>query len=516
MRLFLFLACALSVFAQADPPPPPADGAKPPAGHEAKVPADKEAAKPEKETAPVIRKHSITVNGKTLAYTTTTGLMPIQNAKSEVEARIFYMAYTLDGGKDVRNRRLTFSFNGGPGSASVWLHLGALGPKRVKLNDDGSLPPPPYEIVTNEGTWLDQTDLVFIDPVGTGYSRAEKPDLIQKFASRQGDVQSVGEFIRLYLTRNRRWLSPLFLAGESYGTTRAAGLAGYLVDRGIAFNGISLISTVLNFQTLDFAPGNDLPYPLILPTYTATAWFHHRLPSSLQSKTLPELMKDVESWSLGAYALALAKGDALTADEQRKAVEQLAAYTGLKADVVAQSELRLDLSYFNRELMRDKNQLVGRLDSRLIGPGRRDLSNEMEFDPSMSTIRPPYTAAFYDYVRNELGYESDLDYYILGGGFRDWNMNADNEYANVSESLRRAFTRNPHMKVYVGMGYYDMATPYFAAKYTFDHLGLPQGLHSNLKFYTYEAGHMYYIDLKCLKQMKKDVDEFLNWAGPVK
>jgi carboxypeptidase C (cathepsin A) len=513
MRLLsCFALCLTAALAQPPRPAPEATPAKPSG---AAAEAAKPAAAPAPEEKPVVRRHEITLNGQPLSYTTTAQLMPIRNEKGEIEARIFYMAYTLDGVKEPAKRRLTFSFNGGPGSASVWLHLGALGPKRVKLNDDGSLPPPPYQLAPNEASWLDLTDLVFIDPVGTGYSRAEKPELLEKFTSRQGDVQSVGEFIRLYLTRNRRWLSPLFLTGESYGTTRAAGLAGYLIEHGIAFNGIALISTVLNFQTLDFNPGNDLPYPLILPTYTATAWYHKRLPPVLQSKPLPEVLKEVEAWAGGPYTLALTQGDSLAAAQRKAIIDRLASYTGLSAATVGQAELRLDLSYFNRELLRDKNLIVGRLDSRLTGPGRRDLSNSMEYDPSMSTIRPPYTAAFYQYVRDELGYESDADYYILGGGFRRWNMNAENEYANVSESLRRAFTRNPFMKVYVGMGYYDMATPYFAAEYTFDHLGLPAGAHDNLIFRKYPAGHMYYIDLPSLRQMKKDIADFLNAAAPV-
>src|SRR5213075_2095790 len=227
----------------------------------------------------------------------TTGMMPIKNRDGETEARIFFMAYTLDGVGDRSARPLTFSFNGGPGSASVWLHMGCIGPKRVPMNPDGTMPAPPYHLVDNQYTWLDQSDLVFIDPVGTGYSRAVRPELGARFFGLQGDIESVGEFIRMYLTRYERWTSPLFLAGESYGTTRASALSGYLIDRGIAFNGIMLISTIMNFETTAFAAGNDLPYELYLPTYAATAWYHKKLSRDMQSKSVEKVVAEAEEWA---------------------------------------------------------------------------------------------------------------------------------------------------------------------------------------------------------------------------
>src|SRR5881392_3441246 len=283
---------------------------------------------PSPEEPPVVTKHEITVGGKTLKYTATVGMMPIKNRDGETEARIFFMAYTLDGVSDRQKRPLTFSFNGGPGSASVWLHMGALGPRRVPMNPDGTMPAPPYHLVDNEYTWLDQSDLVFIDPVGTGYSRAVKPDLKRKFLGVRGDIESVGEFIRLYLGRYERWSSPLFLVGESYGTTRAAGLSGYLVEHGIAFNGVMLISSVLNFETLEFTPGNDLPYILFLPTYASTAWYHKKVSPDLQ-QDFQKLRSEVEQWASTGYAEALAKGDRLTAEERNAVLERLARYTGL-------------------------------------------------------------------------------------------------------------------------------------------------------------------------------------------
>src|SRR5881394_364226 len=275
------------------PPPNPATQASPstspaPSGGtgQGQQRGPQERPSPAPEEPPVITKHEVHAGGRTLRYTATTGMMPIKNREGETEARIFFIAYTLDDGGQRGRRPLTFSFNGGPGSASVWLHLGAIGPKRVPMNPDGTMPPPPYQLVDNEYTWLNQTDLVFIDPVGTGYSRAVRPELASRFFGLQGDIESVGEFIRMYLTRYERWTSPLFLAGESYGTTRASALSGYLIGRGIAFNGIVLISTIMNFETADFAAGNDLPFVMYLPSYAATAWYHKKLPPDLQKKSV--------------------------------------------------------------------------------------------------------------------------------------------------------------------------------------------------------------------------------------
>lgn len=461
---------------------------------------------------PIVKHQEITLNGKTLKYTSTTGLMPIKNAEGELEANIFYVAYTLDGVADAKKRRLMFSFNGGPGSSSVWLHMGALGPKRVRMMNNGALPPAPYQLETNPATWLDETDLVFIDPVGTGYSRAVKPELNKKFSSVRGDIESVGEFVRLYLGRTNRWLSPLFLVGESYGTTRAAGLSGYLVEKGIALNGVLLVSTVLNFQTLSFDQGNDLPYTLFLPTYTATAWYHKKLPADLQ-KDLKTALRESEQWATGGYAQALGRGDQLTAEERTAAAKQLARLTGLSQKYVEQCDLRVDIMKFIRELRRDENVMEGRLDSRLEGPGPRDFTDSAEFDPSMTAIRPPYTTAFNYYVRSELGYESDVDYYILGGGIARWDWGNENRYADVSGSLRSAFAKNPHMKLYVGAGYYDLATPYFAIGYTLNHMRLPPGARANIRMHYYEAGHMYYIEVGSLAAMKRDAADFIRWAA---
>ena len=521
--LFMFI-CAIfflssSSFAQRNrqaapsPAPTPAEtGAKPPA-----PPAEPKREIP--EVAPVVTHHEIHVGGKTLRYTATTGMMPLKNTDTgEVEAHIFYIAYTLDG-QSPEKRPLTFSFNGGPGSASVWLHMGAIGPKRVRMQPDGMMPAPPYQLVDNEYTWLDQTDLVFIDPVGTGYSRAVKRDLTKKFIGLRGDIESVGEFIRLYLGRYERWSSPLFMVGESYGTTRAAGLSGYLVEHGIAFNGIMLISSIMNFQTTDFSVGNDLPYVLFLPSYADIAWYHKKLGQEFPN--LDKLHAEVEPWTIGPYNNALAKGDRLTPQERADVVEHLARYTGLSKKFIEQHNLRITEGQFTRELLRDEGKIVGRLDGRFTGDTRESDgpgaagTTFPNSDPSMAAIRPPYTAMFNQYVRTELGYHSDLEYYILGGGFRfdewDWGVQRGG-FPDTAESLKDAFDKNPFMKLFIGSGYFDLATPYFGTQYTVNNMGLNADQHKRITLGYYDAGHMMYIRDQSLGELKKDVSGFIQGA----
>ncbi|MBS1793787.1 MAG: peptidase S10 [Acidobacteria bacterium] len=460
-----------------------------------------------REEPPVVTKHTITVKGKTLSYTATTGYLPIKNAQTgEIEARIFFMAYTLDN--PPANRPLMFSFNGGPGSASVWLHLGALGPKRVRMLDDGMMPPPPYQLEDNQETWLTDTDLVFIDPVGTGYSRAAKPELGQKFFGLQGDIESVGEFIRLYLGRAERWSSPLFLVGESYGTTRASGLSNYLFEKGIGLNGILLISTVMNFQTIRFADNNDLPLVLILPSYATTAWYHKRLAPELQAKTVKQIAAEAEKFAIDEYQPALMRIGTLSEIEKDALAAKFSRFTGLAKQFVRDHDFRIELGEFMKELKRDERRTVGRLDSRFLGI---DLDN----DPSMSAIRPPYTAAFNDYVRRDLGFKSDLEYYILGGGVGRWNYGSDNSYADTSRGLKQAMAKNPYMKIFFANGYYDMATPFAATEYTVSALSLDPQLMKNITFTYYEAGHMMYIEKTSLQKLKEDAVNFMRSAQAI-
>lgn len=490
---------------------PPGGGGRGAAAQAPATPAAPVADKPLVEEKPIVTKHEIHANGKTLSYTATTGMMPIKNAQGDIDANLFYVYYALDGTTNAAKRPLTVAFNGGPGSASVWLHMGCIGPKRVKMMDDGALPAAPYQLVDNDNTWLDQTDLVFVDPVGTGYSRALNRTLQQKFNGLQGDVESVGEFIRLFLTRNERWASPLFLAGESYGTTRASALSGYLVEQGVAFNGVILLSSVLNFETLEFAHGNDLPYMLYLPSYTATAFYHKKLAPELQ-KNLETTLKEAEKLAIGPYNEALAKGTQLSDADYKAIVAKLARLTGVDPKYVDQSDLRMELMHYLRELLRDQKMMAGRLDSRLTGPAPLNTGEAAEFDPSMSAIRPPYTAMFNQYVHSELGYKTDAVYYVLGGGILRWDYGQQNEnrYVNVSDALRSAFAKNPHMKVFVGCGYYDMATPYFAAEYTFNHMELHPSVRKNVVFQYYNAGHMFYIDVPSHKKLKGDITQFIQ------
>lgn len=471
---------------------------------------DKTKKSPEEKS--VQTRHTVTVDGVEIRYTATAGTLLLKEEDDTVKASVFYVAYTRDDVKDVGSRPLTFSFNGGPGSSSVWMHLGMLGPRIVQMNEDGSAPPPPYKLRENPHSVLDVTDLVFIDPVGTGYSRpapGEKPD---QFHGYKQDIESVGEFIRLLTTRLKRWSSPKFLIGESYGTTRAAGLAGHLLERhGLVFNGVMLISTILNFQTARFTVGNDLPNLLFLPTYTATAWYHGQLPADLQARPLRQVLDEVEAFVMGEYALALMRGDSLPAADRADIAAKLARFTGLDASYVERTNLRVDIFRFTKELLRDQRRTVGRLDSRFIGIDRDAAGEMFEFDPSYSVIQGLYTATLNDYVRRDLRFESDLAYEILSNLYQKWDYsNVQNQYLNVAETLRQALTQNPFMKVFVANGYYDLATPYFATQYTFNHLQLDQALHGNISMGFYEAGHMMYVHPPSLVQIKHDLAGFIR------
>jgi carboxypeptidase C (cathepsin A) len=471
--------------------------------------------------------HSLTIDGKELNYTVTCGTIVLKEesekkgekeGESEGEkarATIFFTAYTLDGVEDRQKRPLTFSFNGGPGSSSVWLHLGLLGPRRVLLDDEGFAYPPPYRLVDNAYSLLDQTDLVFIDPVSTGYSRAVTGERPRQFHGFKKDIQSVGDFIRLYTTRYKRWTSPKFLIGESYGTTRAAGLSGYLQERhGMYLNGIMLVSSILNFQTDTFTTGNDLPYILFLPTYTATAWYHQRLASELQ-KDLFATLEEVESFAMGDYAHALMQGDGLQEEERLLIARKLARYSGLSEDYIDSANLRIEIFRFTKELLRHTKRTVGRLDSRFKGIDRDSAGEHFEFDPSMNNITGPYTACFNDYVRGELEFESDLPYEILSERVYPWSYaEFENEYVNVADTLRKAINMNPNLKVYVANGYFDLATPYLATRYTFRHLGLDKSLLGNVRMGFFEAGHMMYIHIPSLAKLKSELVDYLHWAAP--
>jgi carboxypeptidase C (cathepsin A) len=463
-----------------------------------------------------VTEHELTVGGRKIAFTATAGLQTLRDAGGKPTAEIFHIAYTRKGATNPAARPLTFSFNGGPGSSSVWLHLGLLGPKRVRLRDDGFAVPPPYELVDNESSLLDETDLVFIDPVGTGYSRATKPEEARNFYGVNEDARSIGEFIRLYVTRNGRWSSPKFLIGESYGTTRAAALSGELLGtHRMNLNGIMLVSTVLNFQTIWGGEGNDLPHVLYLPSYAATAWYHKKLAPELQAKPLSEVLKEAEEFAVGDYNQALLLGSGLDSARRTAVVRRMSRLTGLAESFVEASDLRVSLSRFNAELLRDRRLVTGRFDSRYTGPARDPLSRQAERDPSGDAVFSAFASTFNHYVREVLKFEDDRPYHVLAG-VGPWNWDAENQFANVSEILAESMASNPFLKVHVSNGYYDMATPYFATRYTFNHMRLPPELLRNITQDDYTAGHMMYLNRPDLEKQKADLSRFIRAAAPPK
>ena len=509
-------------------------------------PSDKEAKEREKQTDDKIKvtEHTLHINNKELRFKATVGTLPQKDETGSNKADIFFVAYELlprdeeskspssqpssaaagEGAKQnaatspttrpASTRPVTFVFNGGPGAASVWLHIGTAGPKRVDLDDEGNPTGPPYRLVDNESTWLDATDLVFIDPVGTGYSRPAPGEKGEQFFGVTEDVKSVASFIRLWTTRYQRWLSPKFLAGESYGTTRAAGLSEHLLDRhGISLNGILLISSVLNFQTLSPGPGNELPYPLYVPSYAANAWYHKKLAADLQSQPLEKLLKEVESWSMNEYLTALGKGEALPEADTRVIADRLSRYTGLPVDWILKSDLRVPPNRFMKQLLSDQRKIIGRFDGRMTGLDPDPINPDPAFDPSLSVYLGPYTADFNHYVRTELKYENDLPYEVLSGRVHPWNFGpGGNGYLYVADNLRDTMLKNPQLKVLFASGWMDLATAYFATDYTIEHMDLPKPLRASIIRKYYPAGHMMYHDAPSRRKLHDDITDFITSA----
>ncbi len=507
---------------------------------------DKDKDKDEAEPKLTVTEHTVTIGGKPVKYKATAGYMVLKDYSPKPEkdddgiadeagyddakngkdddkkdkkdknkpkplAKVFFIAYTRDDAGAPGKRPVTFCFNGGPGSASVWLHMGALGPRRAVLTNQGEALPPPYRLEDNNSSWLDDSDLVFIDPVSTGYSRPDGDVEAKKFHGFKEDIESVGEFIRLYTTKFQRWTSPKFVAGESYGTTRAAGLSDYLQDRyGIYLNGIVLVSSVLNFETLDFSPGNDLPYALFTPTYAAAAWYHKKIAPDLQSQPLPEVLKQAEDFASHDYLLALFQGDKISDETKKEIAAKLSRFIGLPADYISQLNLRIPSRIFFTHLLMDRNRQIGRYDSRFTGIRYRPGTDQPDFDPSDEAVNGPFTATFNDYVRRELHFESELPYETVAN-VRPW-MNAENHYLNVAEDLRKAMSRNPYLKVWVCCGHYDLATPYFAAQYCVNSMELDPAIRDNIRLTYYESGHMVYIYRPALEKLKSDFVSFLKDA----
>jgi carboxypeptidase C (cathepsin A) len=476
----------------------------------------------------VTTEHRLAVGKKTLEYTATCGTIVLRDytpsydpkdaaAKKpdKATASFFFVAYTLKGVKKPAQRPVTFSFNGGPGSSSVWLHLGLLGPQRVACDEFGNAPPPPYALADNEHTLLTDSDLVFIDPVGTGHSRIAEGEKPNEFHEYQRDLDSVGEFIRLYLTRFGRWGSPKYLIGESYGTTRAAGLSLHLQGKhDIFLNGVMLVSLAIDLQTLSFDDGNELPYALFLPTYAATAWYHQALAPELQQRPLAEVVAEAEAFALGDYAAALLQGSRLSAAQREAVAARLVRYTGLSAEYIARADLRPEVFRYFKELLRARGQTIGRLDTRFIGQDRDDVGEHAETDPFFNAVLGAYAVGINRVLRDTLKYEADAPYVIHAPIWDKWTWKGfENKYVNVGTSLRKAMQANPHMRVYVASGYYDLGTPHAAGDYTLTHLGLRDAALGRISVSYFEAGHMMYVHQPSLARMAKELRAFVK-AGP--
>jgi carboxypeptidase C (cathepsin A) len=472
----------------------------------------------------VVTEHRLVVGNTTLEYTATCGTIvlrdytPSYDAKDappakpdKATASFFFTAYTLKTEQPAQ-RPVTFSFNGGPGSSSVWLHLGILGPQRVVCDEFGNAPPPPYALADNEHTLLTDSDLVFIDPVGTGHSRMAEGEKANEYHAYERDLDSVGEFIRLYLTRYGRWGSPKYLIGESYGTTRAAGLSLHLQGKhDIFLNGVMLVSLAIDMQTLSFDEGNELPYALFLPTYTATAWYHKALPPKLQEKPLAEVVAAAEVFALGDYSAALLQGSKLDGARRDQIAAQLAGFTGLSTDYARKTDLRPEPFRYFKELLRSRGQTVGRLDSRFVGQDHDDAGEHPETDPFMNAVLGAYAAGINRLLKDTLKFDTDAPYVVHAPIWDKWTWkDFENKYVNVGASLRRAMQANPHMRVYVASGYYDLGTPHAAGDYTLHHLGLREESQQNIQVSYFEAGHMMYIHQPSLARMAAELRAFVK------
>ncbi|GAB3479413.1 S10 family peptidase [Amycolatopsis cihanbeyliensis] len=477
--------------------------------------AEQDAKRDEPTDDLVTKQHTITIDGQELAYTTRTGRIVLRKevlTKDKFEghlakAEVFLTSYTLDGAEP-GSRPVTFAFNGGPGSSSIWLHMGVLGPRRAVAGDVNAPEPPPYRLADNPDTLLAHSDLVFIDPVSTGYSRAVTGEKPKEYHDVAPDIESISEIIRLWVSRNERWLSPKFVAGESYGTLRAAGLAAHLQDRhGLYLNGLLLISSVLDMGTIRFVEGNDLPYSLYVPTYAAIAHYH----GVHGNRPLAELLAEAEEFASRDLPWALQRGARLTDAERTEAVRRLAALTGLSESYVDRVNLRIEHLRFFTELLRERGLVTGRMDGRFTTwepDGGRELMSD---DASISRIVGAYSAAFNHYVRAELGYANDLPYQILSVDVNKAWAYADytGRPVSVVDDLSSAMRANPHLKVHVALGHYDGATPYYAAEHVLANLRIPAELRENVETAYYPAGHMMYVHEPSRQQQGRDLGRFI-------
>jgi carboxypeptidase C (cathepsin A) len=498
--LFVSLGPAHAQGRGGQPPAPPAEpGGQPAQRYEVAGPAEEKISQ---------TSHTVRLDGRDIKYTATAGTLPIRLDDGKLAARMFFVAYTKDG-EDVKTRPVSFLYNGGPGAATIWLHMGSFAPLHVQMADDGFQPAPPFHLVPNDNSLIDVTDMVFIDAIDTGYSRVVAGVNNQQFHGQSGDLRAFGEVINEYLKAYSRWPSPKFLIGESYGTIRSAGLSQELQERhGIELNGIVLVSSLLTYQTLSPAPDNDVAYAANIETFAADAWYHKKLPADLQSQTLKQVVDQARTLAWGDYMGALTKGHTLTDTERKAMAQKLARFSGLSADFIERANLRVTADRFRKELLRDKRLVIGRLDGRYTALDADAAGERQEFDPSNTAIQGPYTAMFQDYVKNELKWESDL-HYPSTGNVRPWIYD-QNRYMDMTEPLRSAMTHNPFLKVFVAIGYYDMATIMGGAEFNFTHLAYDKQVTDRVSYGYYEAGHMIYTRPSAHKALTGDIVKFIQ------
>lgn len=452
--------------------------------------------------------HVMRIGGREVKYTATVATIPIRLDNDVVQARMFFVAYTKDG-EDPRTRPVSFLYNGGPGAATIWLHMGSFAPKHVRMAEEGFQPAPPFVLEDNPYSLIDATDMVFVDAVSTGYSRTAPGVNSAAFHGQAEDIRAFGEFINGWLTAYNRWSSPKYLIGESYGTIRSAGLARELQQRhGIDLNGIVLISSLLTYQTLDPSPDNDVAYASLIESFTADAWYHKRLSADLQARTIKQVVDESRAFAFGEYMTALTRGNTLTDAERTAMAGKVAHLTGLSPQFILDANLRVSAERFRKELLRDQRLVIGRLDGRFTALDADAAGEQQEFDPSNQALQGPYTATFQDYLKNELKWETPLRY-PTSGNVRPWTY-VQNAYMDMTDALRGTMTRNPFLKVFVAIGYYDMATIMGGAEFNFTHLAYDRQVTDRVSYGYYEAGHMIYIRPSAHKALTADIVKFIG------
>ena len=466
-----------------------------------------------------VTEHQVEIGGESVAYTATAGYLIVDDAKEKPAAQFGYTAYVRKDVSDISTRPITFAFNGGPGSSSIWLHMGVLGPRRVAVPDPDFAPPPPYALVDNEHSILDVSDLVMVDPVGTGYSRPVGEAEGKDFWGVDQDIDSVSRFIKAYVTKNSRWSSPKILLGESYGGMRSGGVSlELLTTHGMALNGVVLVSPFMSWDSGFDGMGIDLPHVMFLPTLAATAWYHEALTD--RPGDLVPFLDEVKAFAYDEYAPALFKGSRLGETERDAVLEKLTRYTGVSAEYWDRANLRVSHRQFVKELLRDRDQTAGRIDSRYVGRSFNLLGEAMSYDPQAAAISAAFTASFLDYYHNELEFGRDLEYKVNGGLWMKWDWSHAQPggrgfklpHPNTAADLARAMGESPSMKVLVQQGYFDLATPQLATEYAIEHMDLLSEQRQNVSIEYYEAGHMMYLHQPSLVKYKQDLARFIKEA----